>query len=56
MKFINRSSNYLKRIKKRWRKPRGIHNKLRKKKNQRGDLSQLVIELKNQKEVYILLD
>ncbi len=36
MKFINRSSNYLKRIKKRWRRPRGIHNKLRKKEKSKG--------------------
>jgi len=36
MKFINRCSNYLKRVKKRWRRPRGIHNKLRKKEKSKG--------------------
>jgi len=36
MKFVQQGANYLKRVKKKWRKPRGVHSKLRKKEKSKG--------------------
>ena len=36
MKFIQQGANYLKRVKKKWRNPRGIHSKLRRKEKSKG--------------------
>ena len=36
MKFIQQGANYLKRVKRKWRKPRGVHSKLRRKEKSKG--------------------